>query len=57
MNKEEKHNEKINEILDKYKLTKNYPRKKKKRIRKELNYNYNFYMSLHEWDKSMEFDW
>ena len=53
---EEQHNQKINKIISNYKLTKNYPRKKKKRIRKELNFDYSFFMQLHEMD-NMEFHW
>lgn len=53
---DEQHNKKINEIIDKYRLTKIYQRKKKKRIRKELNSDYSFFMQLHEMD-NMEFHW
>jgi hypothetical protein len=45
--------EKLDEILVKYKETKSLPRKKKKKIRKELNREYSFWYSIGEWEKSM----
>jgi hypothetical protein len=48
-----RNNEKLEEIIEKYKETKNLPRKRKKKIRKELNQEYSFWYSIGEWEKSM----
>lgn len=46
---------KLNEVIDKYfNETPNYPRKKKKRVRKELTEDYRFWKSVQHWqDKSL----
>lgn len=47
------HNEqKIQEAIDKYWEACKYPRKIKKRMRKEANKDYNFWMSLKEYYKN-----
>jgi hypothetical protein len=48
-----RNNKKLEEIIEKYKETKNLPRKRKKRIRKELNQEYSFWYSIGEWEKEM----
>lgn len=48
-----RNNKKLEEIIEKYKETKNLQRKRKKRIRKELNQEYSFWYSIGEWEKEM----
>ena len=45
-NIENTHNQIINNILVKFDNAKNLPRKKKKKVRKLCNQDYNFYMNL-----------
>lgn len=45
-NIENTHNQIINDILVKFDNAKNLPRKKKKKVRKLCNKDYNFYMNL-----------
>jgi len=40
---------KANECIELYKHTYNLPRKLKKKKRKELNHNYNFYLSMKDY--------
>ena len=39
----QKNSDKIEEILEEWRKTKNYPRKKKKAVRKELQLNYSIF--------------
>lgn len=45
--------DKLGEIRKKYSETRNMPRKRKKKLRKELNQEYSFWYSIGEWEKSM----
>jgi len=40
---------KIDECIAKYKSSKSLPRKQKKKIRKQLNEDYNFYLKMQKW--------
>jgi hypothetical protein len=47
----EKTQEKINDAIKLYHLAKTYPRKKKKKLKKEALYEYNFWIGIREFEK------
>jgi len=47
----QKTNEKINDAIKLYHLAKTYPRKKKKKVKKEALYEYNFWKGIEKWEK------
>lgn len=47
----EKTQEKIDDAIKLYHLAKTYPRKKKKKLKKEALAEYNFWIGIREWEK------
>ena len=54
---EAKHKERMNELLVRWEATKALPRKKKKRIRKQINKEYSLECSIYNWsNKTFSFN-
>lgn len=52
-NVEQVHKERIDHILREFELSRQYPRKKKKAVRKQLNKSYSLEMTMKKWHDSL----